>query len=73
MANRTLNPELEAAVKSARSAAIETGELRTTPAGSPASPFAPDARDAVAAWHASGEYDQAVAELVADDPDVATQ
>ncbi|MGH9014881.1 MAG: hypothetical protein ACRDZ1_13230 [Acidimicrobiia bacterium] len=74
MANRlTISPELATVVARARAAAEEAGELRSTPAGSPASPLSPEARGALADWRASGDYDRAVAEIIADDPDLATQ
>jgi hypothetical protein len=68
-----LSPELAAVVERARRVAVETGELRTEPAGSPSSPLSPEARAALVEWRTSGDYDRAVAELVADDPDLATQ
>jgi hypothetical protein len=74
MANqRTISPELAAAVARARVAAEEAGELRSTPAGSPNAGLSPEARAALADWRSSGDYDRAVAEIVADDPDLATQ
>lgn len=68
-----MSPELEAVVERARRLAIESGELRTEAAGSPPSPLSPEARAALTEWRMSGDYDLAVAELVADDPDIASQ
>jgi len=73
MSIRSMTPALAAAVERARQHASATGELLAEPSGSFSSPFDPDEREVVAAWHSSGDYDRIVAELVADDPDLATQ
>jgi hypothetical protein len=74
MANqRTISPELAAVVARARAAAEEAGELRSTPFSFPDAGLSPEARAAIADWLSSGDYDRAVAEIVADDPDLATQ
>ena len=74
MANqRTISPELAAVVERARVAAQEAGELRSTPASLPDAGLSPEASAALADWLSSGDYDRAVAEIVADDPDLATQ
>lgn len=39
----------------------------------PSIDLSPAARAALADWVASGDYDRAVAEITADDPDLATQ
>jgi hypothetical protein len=74
MANRpTLSPELSRAVERAREGAREAGELldpRTTP---PRSPLSPEVRTVLAEWKASGDFDRALAEVIADDPDLATE
>lgn len=74
MANRlTISAELAAVVERARRAAGDAGELRSSPAAPPSSPLSPEARAALAEWRTSGDYDRAVAEIVARDPDLATQ
>jgi len=74
MANQLkLSPELSEAVERARAAAEESGELLVAPYSPPATPLPPEARAALADWVASGDYDRVVAELTADDPDLATQ
>ena len=74
MANhRTISPELAAVVARAQVAAREAGELRSAPSGSPEVGLSPEARTALTEWLASGDYDRAVAEIVADDPDLASQ
>ncbi len=74
MANRpTLSPELSEAVKRAREGARHAGELlapRTTP---PKSPLSPEVRRVIAEWKASADFDRALAEVIADDPDLATE
>lgn len=73
MSNRlTISPELAAVVARARAAAEETGELRPA-SGVRALPLSDEVRAVLADWRASGDYDRAVAEIVADDPDLATQ
>lgn len=73
MTSRVLTPALAAAVDRARVEATASGGLRTTPVGSSPSPFEPDERELIAAWRSSGEYDRMVADMVVDDPDLATQ
>lgn len=68
-----LDPELQAVVERARVLARERGELRDGPGASPSEGLSPAVRAAVADWVDSGDYDRAVAELVADDPDLQTQ
>ena len=73
MANRlTISPELAAAAARARAAAQQAGELRAAPGSQPVS-LSDEVRAALVEWRASGDYDRAVAEVVADDPDLATQ
>ncbi|MGH9136166.1 MAG: hypothetical protein ACRD0G_03850 [Acidimicrobiales bacterium] len=69
----TMSPELAVTVDRARRLAAEAGELRSTPAGSPGSPLPAEAKAALVDWKTSGDYDAAVAEVVAQDPDLATQ
>ncbi len=74
MANKlTISPALAAAVERARSAAAEAGELLSPGAGPVDAPLSPEVRAAFAEWRASGDYDRAVTEVVADDPDLATR
>lgn len=68
-----LDPELQAAVERARVQARERGELRDGPWAPPSEPLVESARDALRDWVSSGDYDRAVAEVVAGDPDVQTQ
>jgi hypothetical protein len=71
MAHRTLSPAFAAAVERARTAARAAGELRDEPVGIAKPPFDASQREVVAAWRASGGYDRIVAEIVADDPELA--
>jgi hypothetical protein len=74
MANhRTISPELAAVVARARVAAQAAGELRSISGGSSDAGLSPEARAALADWLSSGDYDRAVAEIVADDSDLASQ
>ncbi len=68
-----LDPELQARVERAREQASERGELLDGPGTPPSDGLSPTARTVLADWVASGEYDRAVAEIVMDDPDLATQ
>lgn len=68
-----LDPELQAVVERARVLARERGELRDGPGAPPSDGLSPAVRAAVADWVDSGDYDRAVAEIVADDPDLQTQ
>lgn len=69
-----LDPDLQAVVERAREQARASGELLDGPARVPPSAgLSPEARAALAEWVASGDYDRAVAEIVADDPDLQTQ
>lgn len=74
MANRlTLSPELNRAVERARVGAREAGELLDPPTAPPQSPLSPEVRSVLAEWKASGDFDRALAEVIADDPDLASQ
>lgn len=68
-----LDPELQRIVERARAAARERGELVDGPSGIAGDDLSPEARAALADWVASGDYDRIVAEITADDPDIATQ
>jgi hypothetical protein len=67
------DPELVAAVDRARREAQRAGELRSSPPGRLDDFVDPEARAALARWVASGGYERALAEVVADDPDLADQ
>lgn len=67
-----LDPKLHSAVERARSQARDRGELLDGPADLP-SALSPAASAALADWVSDGDYDRAVAEIIADDPDLATQ
>lgn len=67
------DPELSAVVERARRRAQEAGELQLVGAPPFESPLDPAAREIVVSWIRDGGYDRAVAEVVADDPDLATQ
>jgi hypothetical protein len=74
MANQLrMGPELAEAVKRARVAAREAGQLLPPRTSAPESPLTPEERRIVAEWHSSGDFDRAVEELVIDDPDLRTQ
>lgn len=74
MANRLrLSPELRRAVEHARLGAHEAGELLEPPASPPQSPLSPEVRAVLADWKASGDFDRALAEVVADDPGLSPQ
>lgn len=68
-----LDPELLAIVERARELTRERGELLDGPWAPPGDPLPEAAREALRDWLASGDYDRAVAEIVADDPDLQTQ
>lgn len=74
MANRlTMSPELSEAVERARKGARETGELLDPPTAPFRSPLSPEVQEVLRKWRDSGEFDRALAEVIADDPDLATQ
>ena len=75
MATRmNLGTELQAVVELARARARASGELLDGPvARLPPDELSPPVRAAIADWVDSGDYDRAVAELVADDPQMRTQ
>jgi len=67
------DPELQAVVERARAQAREQGELLDGLGAPPSEGLSPAIRAAVADWVDSGDYDRAVAEIVADDPDLQTR
>ena len=68
-----LDPELQRMVERARAAARERGELVDGPSGIASSELSSDAKAALAEWVTNGDYDRIVAEITADDPDIAIQ
>ncbi len=68
-----LSPELQALVERLRAESREHGELPSGPPPAGLVLFPPEAAAILKDWVDSGDYDRAVAELVADDPDMRTQ
>lgn len=68
-----LDWELRSVVDRARELARERGELLDGPGAPLSEDLSPAIRAAVIDWVDSGDYDRAVAEIVADDPDLQTQ
>ncbi len=66
------DPEFQAVVDRARQLARGRGEILDGPGTPPSEGISPAVRAAVADWMDSGDYDRAVAEIVADDPDLQT-
>jgi hypothetical protein len=74
MANRlTMSPELREAVERARKGAHEARELLDPPTEPFRSPLSPEVQAVLREWRDSGDFEQALAEVIADDPDLATQ
>lgn len=67
-----LGPELEALVDRLRAEAREHGEIPSTPRSISFEPLPQEAHAVLIDWVKSGDYDRAVAEIVADDPDLRT-
>lgn len=67
------DPELASIVERARSQASAAGELRNLPPERLASVLNASAREVVASWVGGGGYDQALTEVIAEDPDLADQ
>lgn len=68
-----LDPEFQLVVDRARKLARERGELRDGPWTGTIEPLPEAAKAALRDWVDSGDYDRAVAEIVANDPDLQTQ
>lgn len=68
-----LDTELAEVVERSRARAADLGELRPTSIGAIDSPFTDEAREIVAEWKRDGGYEEALAEVVADDPDLAVE
>lgn len=73
MTHPTMSPALAAAVERAQAEARAAGELLPEPAGPVESPFDAAEREVIAAWHSSGEYERIVVDIVAGDPEIASQ
>lgn len=67
-----MNPELSEAVDRARKGAREAGELLDPPTEPFRSHLSPEVQAVLREWRDSGEFDRAIAEVVADDPDLQT-
>lgn len=74
MSELRADPEFVGIVARARRRAAELGELRTErPARPFNSPLPPEARAILAEWLSDGGYDAAIAEIGAQDPDLANE
>lgn len=74
MANRlSMSPELSEAIDRARRGAREASELIDPPTEPFRSPLSPEVQAALREWRDSGDFDRALAEVIADDPDLADQ
>lgn len=72
-AQPTLSPHLAEVVARCRARAEEMGELRPRKVGTFKSAFTDEAREILAEWRRGGGYERALAEVVADDPELADQ
>jgi hypothetical protein len=68
----TLSPELRAAIERAREQLRESGDLLDPPTGPIRSPFPPEVRAILREWVESGDFQRAIDEVTADDPDLQT-
>jgi len=68
-----LDPELAAVVERARRRAAAMGELPRGPLPRFESKIPLEAADALLEWLRDGSYDDAVARIVAEDPDLANE
>ncbi len=68
-----LDPELAKVVERARRSAAAAGELIAPRVGPLASPLPPEAQRVLREWLDDGGYDAAIAEIVAEDPELANQ
>lgn len=68
-----LDPELAAVVERARRRAEEMGELPRGPFPALESQIPPEAVDLVVGWLRDGGYDEAIARIASEDPDLANQ
>jgi hypothetical protein len=72
-ANLHLDPELAAVVERARRRAEETGELRRGPFPPFESTLPPEPTKVLADWLRDGGYDEAIARIAGEDPDLANE
>ena len=68
-----LDPELAAVVERARRRAREMGELPRGPFAPSESSIPPEVAEVILAWLRDGGYDEAVARIAAEDPDLANE
>jgi hypothetical protein len=68
-----LDPELSALIERGRAALEESGELRRPPLKSFRSTVPAETATVIRQWLYDGGYDQAVAQVALEDPDLATQ
>ena len=74
MGERRADPEFEEIVARARQRAADLGELRKERERKPfVSPLDPEVRAILAEWLRDGGYEAAIAEIAAQDPDLANQ
>lgn len=66
-----LDPELAEVVRLARRRAEEMGELPRGPFAPFESTLPPEARELIAGWLRDGGYDEAIARIATEDPDLA--
>ena len=66
-----LDPELAEAVRLARRRAEEMGELSRGPFAPFESALPPEARELIAGWLRDGGYDEAIARIALEGPDLA--
>ncbi|HEV8626347.1 MAG TPA: hypothetical protein VG034_17995 [Acidimicrobiia bacterium] len=67
-----LDPEFAAVVERARRLAVEMGEIPAR-AGRFVPTIPPEARQVIAEWLRGGGYEAAIAQVAAEDPDLANQ
>lgn len=67
-----LGPELAVVVERARRRAVEAGEFPAR-AGTFEPTIPSEAREAISEWMRGGGYETAIAQIAADDPDLANQ
>ncbi len=68
-----LDPELAAVVERARQRAEEMGELPRGPFPALESQIPPEAADLLVEWLRDGRYDEAIARIANEDPDLANE
>jgi hypothetical protein len=68
-----LDPHLAAIVESARQRAHEMGELPRGPFPPFKSQIPPEAAEVIREWLRDGGYDAAIAQIAAEDPDLANE